>query len=115
MLNEDPKIYAVEHSLRYKIQIAGDGNRPMTLSERMAHYKVPGVSLAVINEGQLDWAKAYGAVSVSISPDANCIDTETLFQAGSISKSLNAIGALLLVQRGEGCTIENDRPILSVP
>ena len=98
MPSENPKIYAVEHSLRYKIQIAGDGNRPMTLSERMAHYKVPGVSIAVINKGVLDWAKAYGAVSTS--HDANCIDTETLFQAGSISKSLNAIGALLLVQKG---------------
>ncbi len=98
MPNENSNIKAVERSLRYKIQIAGDENRPMTLSERMAHYKVPGVSIAVINQGELEWAKAYG--TVTSTPKASSIDCETLFQAASISKAINAMGALLLVQNG---------------
>lgn len=98
MSNENPKINAVEHSLRYKIQITENENRPMTLSERMAHYKVPGVSIAVINQEQLEWAKAYG--TVTSTPEAISIDSETLFQAASISKAINAMGALLLVQNG---------------
>ncbi len=99
MNNENPKIDAIENSLRYKIQIADSANQPMTLSERMAYYKVPGVSIAVINEGQLEWAKGYGRVTAAT--DSKGIDTETLFQAASISKAINAMGALLLVQNGQ--------------
>ena len=32
----------------------------MELSERMAHYLVPGVSIAVINDFRIEWAKGYG-------------------------------------------------------
>ena len=34
----------------------------MGLAERMAHYNVPGVSIAVINDYQIEWAKGYGGV-----------------------------------------------------
>ena len=97
MSNENPKISAFENSLRYKTLMADSTNQPMTLSERMAYYKVPGVSIAVINDGQLEWAKGYGFVTDAIT-DSKKIDTETLFQAASISKAINAMGALLLVQ-----------------
>ncbi len=99
MNNDNPKINAVVDGLRYKTQIADSTNQPMTLSERMAYYKVPGVSIAVINEGRLDWAKGYGLVTDAT--DSKSIDTETLFQAASISKAINAMGALLLVQNGQ--------------
>lgn len=98
MPNESQTINAVEHSLRYKIQITGDENRSMILSERMAHYRVPGVSIAVINQGQLEWAKAYG--TRTSAPESSDIDSDTLFQAASISKAINALGALILVQSG---------------
>ena len=96
--SDHSKMSAVENHLRYRILIAGDTSHSMTLSDRMAYYKVPGVSIAVINQGKLDWAKGYGNVSFSTS--AKNIDDQTLFQAGSISKALNAMGALLLVQKG---------------
>ena len=31
----------------------------MKLAERMAHYKVPGLSVAVINDGKIEWARGY--------------------------------------------------------
>ena len=34
----------------------------MTLADRMKFYKVPGVSIAVINNGKIEWAKGYGAL-----------------------------------------------------
>ena len=98
MSNENHKINAVEQCLRYKIQIKDNENYQMKLSERMVHYNVQGVSIAVINQGQLEWAKAYGRVGSS--QEIININSETLFQAASISKSINVIGALLLVQNG---------------
>ena len=32
----------------------------MPLAERMAHYKVPGVSIAVIDSGRVVWARGFG-------------------------------------------------------
>ena len=32
----------------------------MKLADRMAYYGVPGVSIAIINNGKLEWAKGYG-------------------------------------------------------
>lgn len=79
--------------------------RGRILIDRMAHYDAPGLSIAVINDGILAWAKGYG--KLTNSPDSKLVDTNTLFQAGSISKSLNAIGALLLAQQ-EKISLDED-------
>ena len=69
-----------------------------TMSERLAHFNVPGVSIAVIDNFQLDWANGYGVNSVQNNLE---VDTNTLFQAASISKPLAAVGALKLVESGQ--------------
>ncbi|HEX5273729.1 MAG TPA: serine hydrolase [Candidatus Rubrimentiphilum sp.] len=60
-------------------------------------FRDPGLSVAVIHNFQIDWAKGYGVVergsSVPVLPS-------TLFQAGSISKVVTAAGALSLVEQG---------------
>lgn len=75
--------------------IAVEGDKPSTLAERMAFYKVHGMSVAVIQHYKLIWAKGYGYADDSVKRP---VTTQTLFQAGSVSKSLNAIGVLKLVQ-----------------
>jgi len=100
---EKSSITAVEHGLRYKILIDNDKNQYMTITERMAYYKTPAASIAVINDGKLAWAHAYGYRASGVKK----IDTNTLFQAASISKSLTAIGALILVQQGKLSLDEN--------
>jgi CubicO group peptidase (beta-lactamase class C family) len=73
--------------------------------ERMKYYKVPGVSIAVIKDYKIDWAKGYGlADTIQKTPVTN----ETMFSAGSISKFLMAITALNMVEKGQ---IELDKPI----
>jgi CubicO group peptidase (beta-lactamase class C family) len=67
-----------------------------TLSNRMKFYQVEGLSIAVIHDFGIQWARGYGWADVS---EHRPVTTRTLFQAGSISKSLNAVGILLLVQR----------------
>ena len=64
----------------------------------MAFYKTPGVSIAVINDGKLEWARGYGVLEAGGN---NPVTTATLFQACSISKPIAAMAALSLVDRGK--------------
>lgn len=77
----------------------GDNEPPPRLDLRklMELYKVPGLSIAVIDNFQIVWAKAYGVIEAgSTTP----VTPQTLFQAGSISKPVAATGGLYLVQQG---------------
>jgi CubicO group peptidase (beta-lactamase class C family) len=65
--------------------------------DRMAHYHVPGLSLACIHNSTVGWTQAFGVASVGGEP----VTPETLFQAGSISKSLTAVAVLRLVDEGK--------------
>ena len=80
----------VENALRGPVVLA-DSPQAMNLEQRMQRYKVPNVSIAVVSGSAIDFAKAYGAN----------VDQNTLFQAGSISKTLNAFGILTLVSQGK--------------
>jgi CubicO group peptidase (beta-lactamase class C family) len=66
------------------------------LQDRMAANHVPGVSIAVVHNGAIEWAQGFGAVQLGASP----VTAETLFQAGSISKPVAAMAALHLVEQG---------------
>lgn len=87
------KIMEVEKNLVGTIQLSGE--RPWTIAERMTHYKIPGLSIAVIKDYRIIWAKGYGWANDSLKIP---VTTNTLFQAASISKSLNGVGILKLVQ-----------------
>jgi len=76
----------------------------MDLEKLMATFKVPGLSMAVIDGYQIAWTKTYGV----IDPGSNKpVTTTTLFQAGSISKPVAATGALVLVEQGK-LTLDED-------
>jgi CubicO group peptidase (beta-lactamase class C family) len=67
------------------------------LAERMASHRVPAVSVAVIHDGRIEWARAYGRTGPS---GAQAATPETLFQAASISKPLTAFAVLRAADRG---------------
>ncbi len=93
------QIRLVENNLLPSSQIEGDSPyKRFTLEERLRFFKVPAVSIAVIDEGAVIWAKAYG---VGNRAKNNPIDTHTAFWAGSISKSINAVGVLKLVANSQ--------------
>lgn len=69
----------------------------LTIQELMARFNVPGVSIAVIQDFEIHWAKAYGIADVETGAQAN---TETMFQAASISKPVAAMAVLKAVQDG---------------
>ncbi len=60
-------------------------------------YHVPGASIAVIHNGQIDWVKGYGVREYG-KPE--CVDSTTIFQAASISKPVSAVAALRMVTKG---------------
>ena len=68
-----------------------------SLKKRMAFYRVPGVSIAVMDDFEIEWARAYG---LSDSKSAVPLTTDTLFQAASISKPVTAVATLHLVEKG---------------
>lgn len=94
--NED-QILAVENGLKALEPAPGTEDNLYTIEERMQYYKVPGASVAVIDKGKLAWAKGYG---IANTQTGSLVNTETLFQAASISKPLAAMGALALVDQG---------------
>ena len=69
----------------------------MTIEELMADHGVPGVGIAVIRDFEVHWAKGYGVADVETGAP---VDTETLFQAASISKPVAAMAVLRAVQDG---------------
>ncbi len=88
----------VENGLLPAVLIKGEPVSTMKLDERMKFYNVKGVSIAVINDGKIEWAKGYGVRDV----DANLpVTVDTVFQAGSVSKPVAAMAALKMVQNGK--------------
>ncbi len=87
------KIKEVENNISGSILL--NDERPSTITERMAKYNVKGLSLAVIHDYKIAWAKGYGWANEA---EKRPVTTETLFEPGSISKSLNALGILKLAQ-----------------
>jgi CubicO group peptidase (beta-lactamase class C family) len=78
--------------------VVKDHRSPMTLADRMAYYDVPGVSIAVLNGGQIDWARGYGVLEAG---RGGPVKADSRFQAASISKSITAMAALVLVEQGK--------------
>jgi len=93
---QDEKIAAVENGLLPVNVFKGD--QPWTLKERMEHYGVPGVGIAVIHDSKVAWFKTYGLADRETGELAK---NSTLFQAGSVSKPVAAFGALQMVEAGE--------------
>jgi CubicO group peptidase (beta-lactamase class C family) len=69
----------------------------LTLADGMKRTGVPGLSVAVIKDFDVQWARAYGVADVVAGVPVN---TETLFQAASISKPVTAMAVLKAVQDG---------------
>jgi CubicO group peptidase (beta-lactamase class C family) len=72
--------------------------QPMRLADRMQHYGVPGLSVAVVERGQLVWAQAWG---VKQAGRPTPLTTDTQMQAASISKAVAAVAALRWVDQGK--------------
>lgn len=97
------RIKSVENGLIPYVPV--QGFPAWNIYERMKHYKVPGVSIAVVNNFKVEWAKGYGlADTLKKTP----VTPQTMFSAGSISKLVMAAAAFQLVQEQK---LSLDEPI----
>jgi len=103
-------VTAVENALKPAMYAKGQPVAAMNLLERMKYYHVPGVSVAVIDDGKIAWARGYG---VKETGGNDPITPETLFQAASISKPVTALGALSSSSRGFSIWIRRSMTNLS--
>lgn len=85
----------VETGLCTPVVIEGDST--WTIEERMKHYGVPGMSIAVIDSFKIAWVKSYGVMDTATKQP---VTDSTLFQAASISKPVFAMAALKLAEMG---------------
>lgn len=97
-----------ENNLRRSIAVRGEEQARYRLAQRMAHYRVPAVSVAVIDKCRIVDARAFGTNAGGGPP----VTPKTLFQAGSISKSVAAVAALRLVEAGRLPLDSDVRPLI---
>lgn len=92
----------IASGLRQRVDIAGEPKQTFDIQQRLRRYKVSSVSVAVIRDGKIAWAGVYR------QPSAPAADTDTLYQAASISKGMT--GAL--AQRLTGSNkLQLDSPV----
>ena len=90
------RIERIEAGMLPAVVVAGEDAPTETIGDIMERYQVPGVSVAVINDGNLEWAKGYGVLETGGAE----VNTETLFLAGHIGQAVATVSALKLVQDG---------------
>jgi len=69
-----------------------------TVPRMMDHFQVPGVAIALVEEGEINWTGFYGLADVEQEIPLN---SEHIFRAGSISKTVLAWGVMDLVEKGQ--------------
>ncbi|WP_150267093.1 serine hydrolase domain-containing protein [Paenibacillus tepidiphilus] len=73
----------------------------------MRKYRIPGASVALVSEGQTVFVRCYGYRN---RKKYQAVLPDTLFQAGSIAKSLTAWGVMRLHDRG---LLDIDAPVIA--
>ncbi|MCU0467370.1 MAG: beta-lactamase family protein [Arcicella sp.] len=95
--NLQEKVLAVENGLMLPIYLKDSTVAPMNLLDRMKFHHVKGLSIAVINDGKIEWAKGYGVKNSANEP----VTENTIFQAGAISKLVTSVISMKLVESGK--------------
>ena len=67
------------------------------LAALFAKGHIPGATVAIVENGQVTFAKGYGYADVAKKIPATA---DTPFRAGSISKAITSIAVMTLVERG---------------
>jgi len=93
----EQRIQRIQEAILPAVVTKGEAPATSTLADRMAALHVPGVSIAVIHEGKIEWARGFGVASVG----GPAVTPNTLFQAASISKAVTGMAVLHLVESGK--------------
>jgi CubicO group peptidase (beta-lactamase class C family) len=97
VINLERALQAVEGNLLTAHTIQGLPQERWGLRDRMDFYRVPGFSIALVDQEKIAWAQRYGVLEAG---GDSLVMEETIFQAASISKPVCAVLALRLVEAG---------------
>ncbi len=89
-------------SIKDSLENQLDSLVPATLKEK----DIPGVSIAVIKDGEIIFAKGYGKADIQKNKG---VDNRTRFNIGSVSKSLTAFAVVELSEKG---IVHLDSPVM---
>lgn len=92
------EIKSFENTLLPPILVFNEPAKKFNLLDRMKYHNIPGVSIAVVKNGKIHWAKGYGKRKAGKEA---LVDEKTLFQAASVTKPFTALGVLKLVEKGK--------------
>jgi CubicO group peptidase (beta-lactamase class C family) len=104
--SSDPRAARVANGLLPISPLEGDRTR-WTMAERCRHYQCPGLSVAVMEGGEIAWADGFGVRELG----GPAVDAQTMFAAASLSKPVTALLALQLVEAG---MLALDQPVNDV-
>ena len=93
----DQRVDAITGAVLPVALVEGEPAETTALSELMQSSRVPAVSVAVMRDGKLEWARGVGEVEAG---SGEAVTADTLFQAASISKPVAAAAALSMVEDG---------------
>jgi CubicO group peptidase (beta-lactamase class C family) len=98
LAHDNPHIARVLNNLQaIDFSIPKQTGESVPLGERMEFYKIPGVSIALINDFAIEWEKGVGYLKAG---EAIRVDEHTVFQTGSVSKFVTAVLVLHFVEKG---------------
>ena len=97
----------LENGIRNQVKFLGESEAFSSITDKMSEYNIPALSLAVINQGKIEWADIYKNENFSEEQNLNCA---SLFQAASLSKPVTFLAAVRMHSAGE---IDLDKNIQS--
>ncbi len=105
-ISAEAAIAEVQRTLDAPLQLPGAATPP-GLAARMTEVPLRGISIAVIHEGKLHWARGFGQAREGVP-----VTADTRFQAASISKPIAALGALAIAKSRKVGLDDDLRPML---
>ena len=90
-------VFVLAFIVALRAQPASVAPESLGIPEMLAQFKVPAVSVAVIRDFRVEWARAWGVKDAKTGEAAT---VDTLFQAASISKPVAAMASLRAIQDG---------------
>lgn len=96
-IDEMARKNAMENGLTPSVVFEGDPTPTYTIAERMEKFPTPAISIAYAKDGKIVWADTYG----------DGLDTNTLFQAASMSKAVASVGIAAYAE-ANGISLDED-------
>jgi len=93
----EARLERIENNISGLFRIEGREVPKYNINDRLKALGIPGISVAFVKDGKIEWVRAYGMADVA---SGKKMTPETMLLAGSISKPVAAIRAHQMVENG---------------